>query len=366
MPGNVFQKDSKIRSIFKDERFLYPEFVPERLPYRDAEIDSLVYALKPVSEGKKPQNVFLSGRPGTGKTVTAKFVLKELEEYSDRAKFLFINCFRLNTRHAVLTEISNFLGVPISRRGTSSDEALDHVLQAFKKISFTPIIVFDELDQLFLEGEASALFYDLLRIFEFSRARFGIVMISNNEGILLQFDSRVRSSLTPETINFLPYSPRQLKEILKERAQFAFFPDSLEEDSINVAAAHASKLGGDCRIAIECLLKAGRLAEKQNAEKLSVSHLKEVFSGIEDRAKQKAGPFLTEHEKLILELVPKKGAIASGGLYKKFSSASRNPVSQRRFREFVSKLEEKNLLECAFTEKGVKGRTRMIALKSRP
>ena len=57
MKTNVFDKGSKIHRIFKDERFLYPEFVPERLPHRDSEIDALVFALKPVSEGRKPQNV---------------------------------------------------------------------------------------------------------------------------------------------------------------------------------------------------------------------------------------------------------------------------------------------------------------------
>jgi cell division control protein 6 len=365
MQGNVFEKSSKINPVFKDERFLYPEFVPEKLPHRDSEIDSLVYALKPVTEGKKPQNVFLAGKPGTGKTVVAKFVLKELEEYSDRAKFLYVNCFRLNTRHSVLTEISNFLGLPISRRGMSSDEALDSVLQALKKVSFTPIIIFDELDQLVFRGEASALFYDLLRIFEFAKARFGIVIISNNPGILQQLDSRVKSSLVPETIIFEAYSPQQLKDILRERAQFAFFPEAIENDAISVAAAHAAKLGGDARIAIECLLKAGRLAEKRNEKKVSVEHLKEVFSSIEARAVQKAVPFLAGHEKLILSLVPKQGQISSGGLFKKFSLKSSQKISQRRFRTFVSALEKKDLLECAFTEKGVRGRTRMVALKSK-
>lgn len=364
MPSNVFDKHLKLKGIFKDERFLYPEHVPERLPHRNAEIDSLAFALKPVSEGKKPQNIFMAGKPGTGKTVTARFVLKELEEYSDRAKSLYINCFRVNTRHAALTEISNFLGVPVTRRGTSSDEALDSVISAFKKISFTPIIVFDELDQLVMEGEASKLFYDLLRVFEFSKGRFGLVLISNTEGILSKLDARVRSSLMPETIVFDPYSPGQLKDILSERMQFAFLPNVFEKEVIGLAAAHAAKLGGDARIAIESLLKAGRLAEKNNAEKLGLEHLKEAFSGLEDRPMQKAGPFLSEQEKLILGLVPAIGKISSGELYKKFSAATKQAITQRRFRTFVSKLEEMKLVECSFTGKGERGRTRMVGLKS--
>ena len=270
MPSNVFDKHLKLKGIFKDERFLYPEHVPERLPHRNAEIDSLAFALKPVSEGKKPQNIFMAGKPGTGKTVTARFVLKELEEYSDRAKSLYINCFRVNTRHAALTEISNFLGVPVTRRGTSSDEALDSVISAFKKISFTPIIVFDELDQLVMEGEASKLFYDLLRVFEFSKGRFGLVLISNTEGILSKLDARVRSSLMPETIVFDPYSPGQLKDILSERMQFAFLPNvfekeviaSLDEPFVDLKSLSADEKESETARAMDCgkgLIYGGRV-----------------------------------------------------------------------------------------------------------
>ena len=108
MPGNVFAKKIKAYEIFKDERFLYPEFVPERMPFREPEVDGLVFSLQPVLQGKKPQNVFVCGKTGTGKTATVKFVLNELQQYSDRAKGLYINCFQLNTRHSILTQISNF------------------------------------------------------------------------------------------------------------------------------------------------------------------------------------------------------------------------------------------------------------------
>ena len=79
---NIFDSKSEY-SLFKDERFLYPEFVPERLPFRDEEISELVYCLKPATQGKKPTNVFVFGKPGTGKTVALKFVLNELEEFSE-------------------------------------------------------------------------------------------------------------------------------------------------------------------------------------------------------------------------------------------------------------------------------------------
>ncbi len=362
MGTNIFAKKSRENSIFRDERFLYPEFVPEKLPHRDAEIDSLVFALKPITEGKKPQNSLVLGKSGTGKTVAVKYVVKELEEFSDRAKALYLNCFEFNTRHGILTEISNFLGEPTPRRGIATDEAYTKLLFALKRAKFTPIIVLDEVDQLMYADEASKLFYDLLRVVEFEKARFGIVLISNDFSFSSKLDSRVKSSLAHQTILFEPYNPQQLKDILRERAQYAFFDSAIEKETINVAAAHAAKLGGDARIAIECLLRAGRLAEKENASQLSPEHLQQVFAEVDASGVKKYVSSLSEHEKALLSLVPSNGQASTGELFKKYSSSVEKPLTERSFRAMVSKLESLNLIRAAFTEKGVRGRTRKISL----
>ena len=362
MPGNVFSKGSRVHELLKDERFLYPEFVPERLPFRDAEVDGLVFSLEPVLKGKKPQNAFVCGRSGTGKTATVKFVLNELQQYSDRAKGLYINCFQLNTRHSVLTQIANFLGEATPRRGIATDEAYSSVLTALKQSSFIPVVVLDEADQLLHDKEASKLFYDLLRVVEYGKGRFGLVFISNLPDFVAMLDDRVKSSLAEQTISFEPYSPQQLKEILNQRAQYAFHPTALDSEVLNVAAAHAARLGGDARIAIESLLRAGRAAEKENAGSVTVGHLKRVFSEVDARALQKALEYLSGAEKKILSLVPANSPIASGDLFDAYSKSVENPLTQRRFRSLVSGLERMNLLSTEDTVKKPRGRTRMISL----
>lgn len=362
MPGNVFSKKVKLHELLKDERFLYPEFVPERLPFRDAEVDSLVFALQPVLKGKKPQNAFVCGRSGSGKTATVKFVLNELQQYSDRAKGLYINCFQLNTRHSVLTQIANFLGEATPRRGIATDEAYSNVLDALKQSSFIPVVVLDEADQLLHDKEASKLFYDLLRVVEYGKGRFGLIFISNLSNFVAMLDDRVKSSLAEQTVAFEPYSPQQLKEILKQRAQYSFHSNALDKEAINVAAAHAAKLGGDARIAIESLLRAGRAAEKENAKFVSAEHLKQVFSEVDARALQKALEYLSGTEREILSLIPANGAIASGDLFELYSGSVESPLTQRRFRSLVSELERMALLRAEETVKKPRGRTRMISL----
>jgi cell division control protein 6 len=361
MKQNIFSK-SRDRGIFKDEKVLYPEFVPERLPFRDQQIDSLVHAIQPSSEGRKPLNVFVSGLPGTGKTVTVKFVLNELESFTDRAKALYLNCWQHNSRNSVLSELNNFLGEIIPRRGIATDEMYARFVQAMKKSYFIPLLVLDEFDQLMKTDDGSKVLYDLLRVSELQKNFLGLILISNDESIIARLDARVRSSLASEQVNFSQYSPQELKEILKVRCQYAFNPNVLDPEVINVAAAHSAKLGGDARIAIESLLKAGRLAEKDGNNKVSLKHLNNAFKIADEAILRKGLQALNDDEKKLLKLIASEKQADSGKLYRKFLKLDPKSPSARSYRVFISNLQKLNLIECKAIELS-QGRSRLINLK---
>lgn len=360
--ANVFSRSRKLHELFKSERFLYPEFVPERLPHREQEIDALVFCFKPVLEGKRPQNVFLSGKTGTGKTATAKFVLNELESFTDRARGLYLNCFEYSSRHAVLSAITNFLGFVLPRRGIATDEAYEKMLEALKKADFVPIVVLDEFDQLVKSEESSKLLYDLLRVIEYQQSRIGLVLVSNDPALTSKLDPRVRSSLIEQQIEFSPYSPKQLKDILSERAKYAFNASALGEQVINLCAAYSAKLGGDARIALELLLRAGREAERGNEEKVLAAHVRKVISEIELSPARKALKALGAEEKALLEILLQRQSLDSGELYKLYSSKQKKPLGQRMVRAIVSGLVDKGILASNPASKG-KGKTRSLSVK---
>lgn len=362
MPKNIFSSLSREGKIFKDERYLYPEFVPERLPFRDAEIDSIAYAFQPVTKGGKPQNLFLTGMPGTGKTVCAKFVLRQLEEYSDRAKLHYINCFEFGTRASALASIANFLGSPIPRRGLATDEIYSKILDQFKAVQFVPIIILDEFDQMTKGDDGQKLLYDLLRVTEFQKNRFGLIIISNDKTLVANLDNRIRSSLSETTIEFQQYSPQQLKEILKERSEYAFAANALGKDVVNVAAAHASKLSGDARVAIESLLKAGRFAEQQHSQTVELPHLYKAFESIDNSTAMKTLKNLSSDEKSLLKIISEKGPLNSGELYKEFNSQAKSPLGERRIRELISGLEDAKLVHSELIDLGNKGKTKKLSL----
>jgi len=344
--ANVFESSKEI-TLFKDERVLYPDFVPEKLPFRDEQVSELVFCLKPASIGRKPTNVFVYGKPGTGKTVTLKYVLNELEEYSDRAKGIYINCFEYSSRQSILFKLANSLGAAVPERGVSSEEVFSRIISILKTTKLIPIIIFDEAEQLLKEDSTKNLLYDLSRIPEQQKLLLGLVFISNDSLFLSKIDDRVRSSLQCSVVPFENYSVPELKEILNSRTKFAFFDYALDKEVIALCAAHAFKLGGDSRVALSVLLKAGRLAERKNSKMVLVEHVRACFMQ-EKPVKIEVTSTLNAQEKDLLNFLTTKKQAESKDIYAKFGAN----YSERTLRLAISSLEEKKLISCEQIKRG--------------
>ncbi len=353
--ANIFGSLDAEGSVFRDERVLMPEYLPAVLPHRDSEIKEMAFTLRSATKGGKPENIVLVGQPGTGKTSCAKHVLKQLSEYSKRALPIYINCWELSTRHAILNKLATALGEIVPRRGVATDEVSERIAEFLTKEKRIPVLVLDEVDRLIASqyGEESIL-YDLARGSEVFGVPIGVVGITNHEEFLAKLDSRIISSLSQHRIYFKPYSPQQLKDILNERVKSAFGKGVLEEEVIPLCAGIGAKRGGDARVAIATLWKAGKLADRRGAKKVTVEHVKE------------ASQEKVEHEKLgNLEPVEKKilkmleaGPLTSGELYDKIKGEG---VTDRTIRNHLETLEKLGLIETEV--KADRGRTRVIRRK---
>jgi len=56
------------QNIFKDKDALGESYRPERIEEREEEIDAYIDALQPVIDGWEPNNIFIYGKTGVGKT----------------------------------------------------------------------------------------------------------------------------------------------------------------------------------------------------------------------------------------------------------------------------------------------------------
>lgn len=341
--------------VFKNEEVLSPEYLPEALPHREEQIKHLAENLLPATSKRIPQNTFIFGPPGTGKTASAKFVFREFENYAG-IRTIYINCWDYKTIVAILSKISLELGAFIQRRGLSKDEILERTVEVCNKLEKGLIICLDEVDQLVFH-DASAL-YDLLRLNQYVKVPVGLVFISNNQFVFANVEPRVRSSLNIEEMEFKPYSLLEMKEILEERAKLAFF--AFESAAILLAANHAVQNGGDVRIGLECLFKAGKEAERERAKEVKVTHMKKILTSVKTVKPEILKERLSLDEKIILQIVEEKKKIFTDELYENYCKRIEFPVGDRRFRDFLNHLYMLNLVKILNRKRGVRGKKRII------
>jgi len=354
---NYFQDFMKNEKIFKDRDVLRPEFVPS--------------------------NIFIFGKPGTGKTAVVNHVSERLN-YQCRnsciqeSKWIFLNCQQVNTEYRILARICSELDPndPIPIAGWPIDVIFDKLIEKLDSfVEGNCFLILDEIDILVKNQKNSHnILYNLARInSKLKKAKVNLIGISNVVNFKSFLDPRVLSSLGEEEIIFPAYNAMELAAILQQRAEIAFSLNALEEDVIPLCAALAAKEHGDARKALDLLRKAGELAERRNL--LTVSN-KQVYFAHDDIEKDKMQEYceaLPLQSKTILlsiyHMQKYRGdrTIITGDVYNAYSEIATmipglNKLTQRRVSELIRELDLSGMVNARVKSNGRYGRTKFIKL----
>jgi cell division control protein 6 len=247
---------------------LSPDHHPEKPVGRDTEIQRIAEAVQPLVHRKTPENLLMYGPAGVGKTTVVKHVFDQLEAETS-AKAVYINCWQYNTRPSLLTELLIQLGYPAPRKGKPVDELLSKLREWLDKNKGFAVAL-DEFDQL---SDRTEIVYDLQMLNEEAKNKVGVIMVSNQHPRQINLDPRSRSRLNCQTLEFQSYTTPQLEKILRKRVEQAFRPGAVPDEVVESIAERVAEESGDCREALNLLLRAGRKADRSGRSEMSTSDL---------------------------------------------------------------------------------------------
>ncbi|MFH1623327.1 MAG: hypothetical protein ABIA12_02305, partial [Candidatus Aenigmatarchaeota archaeon] len=188
--------------------------------------------------------------------------------------------------------------------------------------------------------------------------------VSNNPHVFAKAEPRIRSSLGVEEVEFKPYTLDEMKDILGRRAKDAF--RAYDAAVVTLAANHAVQKGGDVRVGLQTLMKAGRAAERRNARKVAVEDVKVALKAVDEVKPQIIKERVNEHERMLLDALNDGKKLPSAELYGRYRALAKKAgvasVTDRALRDFVNHLAELGMIEVS--EKKT-GRSRLVWTKEK-
>lgn len=349
---NYFDGRPEEPRIIRREDVLLPDYLPDEMLFREAELQALADAMKPLAKRGAPTNLFVHGPSGCGKTASVKYIMRQLSEYSSAVLPVYVNCWENPTQLAVYNRIVEEMRLPLPRRGLATDEVFTRITQFMRNYKKPVLVVLDDMDGL----QSDELLYVLSRAND-KGVMFGIAGIANDRMLLAKLDTRIRSSLRFSELEFRPYDDEQLVRIMRVRAEHALAPGSYDERLLMKIAR--SSEGGSARMALEILWKAAKRADAAGRAKIMLQDAEDVLA-LEPAFKLPELKLCSE-EALILDLL-RRGDLESSALYDNFMK--KIPKTKRQIRNYLELLEKKGMVESEEVGGGT-FRPRVFRLKAR-
>lgn len=352
------------QTLFRDSELFELDHVPEHFLHRDAQLQSLMYSVRPALSGSRPLNCLCIGSPGTGKTTAVVKVFEEIEKHTPKVVPVLVNCQVDSTRYAVFSHIfKKLIGYAPPTSGVSFKKIFSEVAKYLAEHEKVLVVALDDMNYLFYENEVNEVLYSLLRAHEtYPGARVGVIAILSDTGVPHILDPKVESVFLPGEIAFPQYAREEIRDILSNRARLGFFPGVLDDSVLDRITEHTFALG-DLRVGIDLLKRSCLNAERRASKTISPQDVESAYEKSRLIHLSYLLRSLKDDEKTLLGMVAQQQQANSGELYETFHS--RTSLGYTRFYELLNKLDSLKLIEADFTGKGSRGRSRVVTLRYR-
>jgi cell division control protein 6 len=370
------------QTIFSDASVLSPHFVPKELPFRDEQISEIMTVISPALKARKPKNLIVYGKTGTGKTVSIKRIMEEFDKQEKDAAIVYLNCRIYNSRYRILQKVLKGFVPQLEKSGFGLPFLYEKMIEVTNK-GKQIVVVLDEIDMV---KDLDDLVYTLTRANdEMNSGGVSIIGVSNKLSFKDALDPRSKSSLHETEMVFPPYTSNQLQEILSQRVAVGFKEDVVDSSAINLTAAITAQESGDARYALKLMLKAGELAEQNEGKKVTDKEVEDARHAVELDLAAETINTLPENHQIVLYAIAKismSGSkysrlegmddtfLFSGEIYEKYESLCKKmrkrPRTLRWYKEYLNDLEMLGLITTTPSSKGIRGHTTLIKIGQSP
>ncbi len=357
-------------------------YQPEKILGRDEELEEIHSALQPIINREPPQNAFLYGLSGLGKTECMRYKIDTLTaaatNYDDiTVESIWLNCDDLTSSYQVAIEIANTIlpsSKSLPRSGLPRSQVYSTMFDALDQLGSNDnpdeeddsrqyvLIILDEVDNI---GSRDRLLYQIPRAKtneKITQVWPAIIGISNDVTFKENLSSKVKSSLCEREIVFSRYDADQLGMIIGRRVEIAFRDGAVGENVIKLCAAYATQEGGDARYALDLLKVAADAARDRGDDTLTETDIEAAREQIKDTRVLDSVHSLTLHEQLTaatMVLMDRNESLPArrGEIYSQYTqvakSVGRRPNKSRRFHDYMDNMSMLGLIGTNEVNKGI-------------
>jgi cell division control protein 6 len=354
-------------SVFRDEHVFEVDYVPETFLHREEQMDQLKYALRPAVRGSRPLNTMVRGPPGTGKTTAVQKLFGQLRARTE-VNAARVNCQVDSTRYAVFSRLfEEMFEYEPPTSGISFKKLFRQITDRLVDDDEVLVVALDDVNYLFYENEASDTLYSLLRAHEaHSGAKIGVILISSDLDldIVEELDTRVQSVFRPEEVYFPKYDEPAIVEILQERVERGFHEDVCGPVVLDRVAELTADTGGDLRVGIDLLRRAGLQAEMRASRTIEPQDVESAYDKSKYVHLSRHLQGLGDSERALVGVVAEHAGSRAGEVYEAFEEAT--GLGYTRYSELINKLAQLGILETEYTNVEGRGRSRELSLAYDP
>ncbi|EGG17008.1 hypothetical protein DFA_07989 [Cavenderia fasciculata] len=219
--------------------------------------------------------LYVSGQPGTGKTLTALNRINSIPKR--KCTTLFFNCMGMQDPANIYTELHNTLCKPKKKKTPGQSEMVSKIQQTIcdPEESKMFCVILDEVDSLI--SRHNTVIYKLFEWPFEEDSKLILIGIANDLDLLEKSMPRLsKKQKKPAHLNFEAYKSDQIYQILKNRIESVTddYEDAFQDEALQFIAKRIEKRRGDIRLALEICrtaLEQKRIEFREDPSKLPES-----------------------------------------------------------------------------------------------